>query len=299
MLLKLSTEQFSILQSKLERSGISIGQKQWATHAENRTFYQILDSMGLSESRSTGKRAAEPNYAELGLTRVAGPPTEADIARYREVTNGGVLTDEGFVTSALFFDNDLITDRYSIATLNLLNDLYSKYIGRGNDFNHAFDARQARCRIIDLSLGADPSTELHSDTPVEALRRFSPNNPLSSTYTALVGDLAFPKMDNDAGGAFGAGSAIDSVKSALVKDISIAFQNAHKTTYCSLCLLPMDSFWFWSYCEEHGFPGGRLGSEAVVGIMDRVSDVFTFGLVSDGAVKRAGIVLDPTIGLAA
>lgn len=286
MLLKPTTQQFEALQSKLERSGIQLG-RGFAKHAENRAFYQILSDIGLYDSRTPGKRAKEPSYKELGFSRNAGSPSTSDIERYKEITGGGILTEDGFVTQALFFDNDLIADRYSVATYNLLTDLYSKYIGRANDFDHYFNVTQARSRIIDLEIGTDSGTALHPDTPVEALRRFSPNAPSNGTYTALFGDLAFPKMENDPE------SVTDRVKGGLIQDISICFQNAHKTTYCSLCLLPMDSFWFWSYCEEHGFPGGRLGSDAVVAIMDRASDAYTFGLVSDGAVKRAKIVLNP------
>lgn len=288
MLLRLNAEQFTILGSKLERSGINLNRSQHATHAENRVFYQILQDLGFNDSRSAGKRAEDPNYAELGFDRVAGEPTSADIAKYAKVTNGATLTNQGFVTQALFFDNDLIPDRYSVATLNLLVDLYNKYLGRGNDFNHEFNATMARSRIIDVNLGSDPSVILHPDTPVEAMKRFSPTNPLSDSYTAFFGTLAFPYVENDQY------DTINSVKSGLIDDISIAFQNMEHTTYCSVCLDPMSRFWFWSYCEEHGFPGGRTeDGTAVVSIMDRASDVFTFGLVSDGAVKRAGIVLDP------
>jgi len=296
MLLKLSKEKFDVLAAKLERGGISLNNTRPATHAEQRVFYSILSDMGYPDSRAIGKRAPDPNYSELGFDRVAGAPTDSEIVRYAEVTNGGTLTKDGLVTQALFFDSDLIADRYSVATYNLLVDLASKYIGRGNDFNHEFDARQARARIIQTNLGTDPATSLHPDTPVQSLKTLSPNNVVAGTYVALYGTLAFPKLENEAPSYQGGGNTIQSVSSGLVKDISIAFQPNPDTTYCSICLNKMDRFWFWSYCDIHGFPGGRMDDgTAVVEIMDHVSDVFTFGLVSDGAVKRAGIILDPKI----
>src|SRR5690242_14683679 len=144
MLLKPTKEQFTILESKLERSGINPSNRQHATHAENRVFYQILNSVGFQDSRTGGQRASMPNYETLGFDRVAGPPDATDIARYSQVTNGADLTEDGLITQALFFDNDLIADRYSVATFNLLTDLANKYTGRGNDFNHSFDAQQRR-----------------------------------------------------------------------------------------------------------------------------------------------------------
>jgi hypothetical protein len=293
MLLKPTSEQIKIIEGKLERSGMKTGNRQHAGHAENRIFYQILQSVGFQDSRNGGQRASIPNYTVLGFDRVASKPTKADIMRYSEVTNGADLTKEGLITQALFFDNDLITDRYAVASFSLLVDLANKYLGRGNDFNHNFDARQARSRIIDVNIGTDPGTALHPDTPIEALQTLSPNSPVTSTYAAFYGTLAFPKL-NENGGAWGA-NTIESVQSGMIRDLSLAWAlDGH--SLCSICLSPMETFWFWEYCGEHGFPGGRTDDgTAVVAIMQHAADAFTFGLVSDGAVKRAGLVLDPTM----
>lgn len=284
----LKTDQLSILESKLQRSGVRLESKSYPNKAYNRIFYNILSDMGFVDNRSPGKRAIPPNYEELGFDRVAGPPDATDIEQYKYVTNGGDLTDNGLVTQALLFDNDLITDRYHVATLNLLMDLYNQYLGRANDFNHKFDVTQARCRIIDMGMGSDPNCQMHSDVPVDSLTRLSPSNIVAGTYTALYATLAFPEYPNDPQ------NIIQSVKSGLIQDLSLSFFTADKCTYCSVCLEPMSPFWFWYYCENHGFPGGQTQSgERVVAIMDRADDALTFGLVSDGAVKRAGIILDP------
>lgn len=295
MLLKLSEQQFSQLQSKLERSGISMGHRMSATHVEHRTFYQILSDLGFQDSRSIGRRASAPNYEVIGLDRAAGPPTSQEIATYSKLTDGAELPDGSFICQAILSDTDLVEDRYAVKTMRLLEGLRSKYLGRANDYNHSFDSREARSRIIQMGLGTDPDVKLHPDTPIEALAKLSPNNPFSGTYTALYGTLAFPFLNEDPE------QTIDRVKNGMLKDISLAYCPAPETTYCSTCLLinePKDSlmktFWFWSYCEEHGFPGGiDKGGRRVVQIMDGVSDVLTFGLVSDGAVKRAGLVINP------
>lgn len=287
-LLTLKAPQFDILTDKLTRAGVRLDVRTHAGRDENRVFYQMLSDMGFSDVRAKIGRCAKPDYTALGFNRVAGAPTEEEIARYSQVTSGATLTDKGLVCQALLFDNDLITDRYHAATMNLLVDLYTKYVGRSNDFNHYFDVTQARCRVIDTHLGTDPGTKLHQDIPVEAISRLSPANAFSGVYTALYGTLAFPYLENDPH------QVLEKVCNGMIKDLSLAFFEAPKTTYCSICLEPMDVFWFWDYCEEHGFPGGQTDSgERVVAIMDRAMDALTFGLVSDGAVARACLVLDP------
>lgn len=291
-LIRLTKEQFATLEDKLVRAGLRPTARVGAGRPQNRVLYQILSSLGFEDSRSPGQRAMPPNYSELGMTRKAGPPTEADIAKYAEVTSGGTLTKDGLIVSALLFDTDLITDRYSVATLNTMVDLYDKYLGRSNDFDHSFDVTHARCRIIDIGLGSDVGVTLHRDTPVDALARFSPANPYAKTYLALHATLAFPHIEKDQY------NVIENINAAIMRDISIAWSGG--ISYCSICLNEMGSFFCWKMCEEHGFPGGRTeDDEAVVSIIDGASDAFTFGLVSDGAVKRAMLVLDPTANKAA
>lgn len=295
MLIKLTTEQFAVLESKLERSGIR-PKSHSITQRENSTFYGLLTDLGFQDARSTGRRALAPDYATIGLDRVAGPPTSQEISTYKKLTDGAELPDGSFVCQAILSDTDLVDDRYSIKTLKFLEGLRSKYLGRANDYNHSFDAREARSRIIEMGIGTDPGVKMHPDTPLESLAKLSPNNPFSQIYTALYGTLAFPFLEDDPE------QTIARVKNGMLKDISLAYYSAPNTTYCSTCLLinkPEDSlmqtFWFWSYCEEHGFPGGiDKGGRRVVAIMDGVSDALTFGLVSDGAVKRAALILNPS-----
>lgn len=294
MLIKPTSEQFLALESKLERSGIGL-KPHAITQRENQVFYSILQDLGYQDARSTGRRALAPDYSEIGLDRVGGPPTKQESEKYEKLTDGAELPEGSFVCQAILSDTDLVDDRYAIKTLKLLEGLRSKYLGRANDYNHSFDAREARSRIIDMGIGTDPGVKMHPDTPLEALSRLSPNNPFSQTYTALYGTLAFPFLEDDPE------QTIARVKNGMLKDISLAYCSAPETTYCSTCLLinePQDSlmktFWFWSYCEEHGFPGGiDKGGRRVVAIMDGVSDALTFGLVSDGAVKRAALILNP------
>ena len=294
MLIKPSSEQFTVLASKLERSGIGIG-SHTVTQKENHVFYSILRDMGFQDARSMGMRATAPDYSSIGLDRIAGLPTAKEIATYKTLTDGATLPDNSFICQAILSDNDLLEDRYSIKTLKFLNGLQSKYLGRANDYNHSFDVREARSRIIDMGIGTDPATKLSPDTPLESLSKLSPTNPFSQTYTALYGTLAFPFLEDDPE------QTIERVQNGMLKDISLAYASMADTTYCSTCLLindPQDSlmksFWCWNYCEEHGFPGGiDKGGRRVVAIQDGVADCFTFGLVSDGAVKRAGLVLDP------
>lgn len=286
-LIRPTKEQFSTLENKLERAGLRPTARTGAGRPQTRVLYQILSSLGFEDARSPGARALAPNYAEVGMTRKAGAPTKAEIDKYAEVTGGGEITDKGLVVQGLLFDTDLITDRYAVVTLNTMVDLYDKYLGRANDFDHSFDITHARCRIIELGLGSDSEVKLHKDTPSESLATLSPANPYSKTYLALYATLAFPDIANDPY------RTIDSIKSGVMRDISIAWGGG--CSYCSVCLNAMESFYCWNYCEEHGFPGGRTeDGTAVVEIKDGAADAFTFGLVSDGAVKRAMLVLDPT-----
>jgi hypothetical protein len=259
----------------------------YITTAEaHRELFAAFSDLGIAEVNIPVGRATKPNYAELGMTRKAGQPTDEDKRRYTEVTRGGTLTDEGLVVQALLFDNDLITDRSAVMSYQGLVDLHQKYLGRANDFNHSFDANDARCRIIDLGLGSDPNTRLHEDRPDRGLLSLSNVGP-NASYTALWATLAFPFMEGD--------TAIERVKNGLILDESIAFRTGPGQDLCSECLKPLQHSMCYTECEEHGFVGGRTEEGSlIVSIMNGVADAFTFGLVSDGAIKRAGLVTDPT-----
>lgn len=288
MLLKLNPEQFKILEKKLNRRGLLNPSIRTTERQRHNMFYETLSDMKIGDFRSPGYRAVKPSYTELGMSRVAGVPTAEEIEKYAEVTGGGVLDETGYVCEALMFDTDLMPDRYGSATLNCLVDLYDRYLGRANDFNHSFDAREAICRVIDLSIGTDPNKVLHKDHPTKGKQGLSPMNPYNGTYMALTAKLAFP------GGTEKAQADIDRVKNSLTRDISIATVIPSEKCFCSECAKPMERFWFWSYCEEHGFPGGSTEEGTkVVEIWDGADDAFVFGFVSDGAVRCAGVVLDP------
>jgi hypothetical protein len=290
MLLKLSDRQFQILERKLSRRGLLSPDVHTSQRQAYSLFYETLSDMKIGDVRSPGYRAPKPNYTELGMSRVAGTPTASEIEQYARVTNGGVIDSSGFICEALMFDTDLMPDRYGAATMNCLVDLYSKYLGRANDFNHSFDASESVCRVIGLSIGTDPKVDMHPHHPAKAMQSLSPMNPYASQYMALVATLAFPGDTADAQ------YAITRAKNSLTKDISIATMIPGEKSYCSICLKNMERFWRWSYCEEHGFPGGTTeDGECLVEIWDGASDAFVFGFVSDGAVRRAGIVLDPHI----
>lgn len=288
MLLKLSDREFGILERKLSRRGLLNTTIRTTERHKHNLFYETLSDMRIGDVRASGYRAEKPDYRELGMSRVAGKPTEKDIDRYAEVTNGGRLDPDGYVTEALMFDTDVMPDRYGSATMNCLVDLYGKYLGRANDYNHSFDSREAICRVIDLSIGIDGQTVLHQDHPTKGKQGLSPMNPYVGQYMALTATLAFP------GDTPKAQDDIARVQNSMTKDISIATQVPMEKSYCSECLKPMQSFWFWSYCEEHGFPGGTTDDgNRLVEIWDGADDAYVFGFVTDGAVRRAGVVLDP------
>jgi hypothetical protein len=255
----------------------------------HRQFYSAVSSIfdtpfPMVGAGMPGGRKRKPNYSELGMSLVAGPPTDEEIEKYRQITDGGDLGRDGFVTNVLLFDNDLVTDRSMSMTAKGMSDLMSKYLGRANDFDHSFYVLDARARLIDLQIGSDPAMEMHPDFPHEAHRQLSPYNAFGGKYMAFWGRLAFPKLSGD--------DTTERIRKGLIKDVSIAF--SHEDTLCSECLQPMKSDMCFTWCDEHGFPGGRTDEgRLVVGMVDSVKDAFTFGLVSDGAVARAGIVTDP------
>lgn len=262
------------------------------TTAAHRMFHMLLRDLGIGAQPISVGRAPAPSYGELGMTRKAGPPTEADREAYRLVTGGADLPEVGsFVTHALFNDTDLLTDRFMVKSTKTLFDLYDRYRGRANDFNHSFDVLEARCRVIDLGIGTDPNVVLHPDTPIAALEKLNPHGKYNGQYMALWSLLAFPPLAGD--------DTIDRIRLGLIKDLSIAF--ADSQVLCSICvadgtLQEMVHSMCFTECPEHGFPGGRTEEGTLVaGIIHGVEDALTFGLVSDGAVKRACLVLDPAI----
>lgn len=250
----------------------------------HREFYSILRQMGYAVNQSAGSRAKKPKYSEIGMTQGARYATDEDRSRYREITDGGELGRDGYVVPVLLFDNDVITDRYEVMSYAGLTNLYEKYLGRANDFNHEFGVEQARGRLINLAIGTDPGTEMHPDLPTHALRQLSPNNPWVGNYTAFWGELAMPHIEFE--------DTIERVQKGLIKDVSIAFSS--EELLCSECVKPMSQDMCFTWCDEHGFPGGRTEEgRLVTGVIDSVKDAFTFGMVSDGAIKRAGFVIDP------
>jgi len=262
------------------------------TYAAHRELYAIFSDLGMGGAELSGYRAERPNYEALGMTRKAGEPTDEDRAAYYRVTGGATLPEGSFIVPALFNDTDFIADRYMVKATGALYDLHDRYLGRANDFNHDFLVEQARCRVIGLGVGYDPDTVLRSEVPARALQILNPYDQYAGKYVALTALLAFPKIEGD--------NTIERVKAGLLKDISIAFRST--APLCSVCLTqygekrPMVETSCFTECEEHGFPGGLTDEGTlVVGIMNSVVDAFTFGIVSDGAIPRACLVLDPTV----
>lgn len=289
---KVDSTTLAKLAARLERRGLNTNAK-FAQSEDYNILYASLADLGFSRfasvgGYSVGKRAKDPDYESLGITRKAGPPTSEDIERYRQVTAGGQLTEDGFVCPVVLSDNDLLPDRYKVHSFRSLTSLAAKYLGRANDNNHSFDVMEASGRLIDVWIGTDTSTEMHEHYPADTLRTIDPLNPHEGEYAAICGLMAFPsesQMD------------INKLKSALIQDVSIAFRP--DSSLCSICAVPMQWLWIFNYCEEHGFPGdiNAADGKPVVGIFTNCSDVRTFGHVSDGAAKRARYVLDYTAKL--
>lgn len=258
----------------------------WPAGAHSVLRYAIHRS-GLGNAVTVAGRATVPNYKELGM-RKAGTPTDDDIAAYQSlgVAAGADVPEGSFVCDVILTDSDLMPDRFGIWSFRALAGLTSKYLGRANDTNHSFDQNDASGRLIDLWLGHDPGTALDQRAPVEALRRQDPINGYAGQYVALCGRMLFPA-------APGNRDAIDALRTGLVQDVSIAWARG-EASVCSVCDKEMGSYWFWEYCEEHGFPGGTTDEgEAVVAIYKEPSDVRVFGHVTDGACRRARYVIDP------
>ena len=262
------------------------------TNEAHGVLYSVFADLGIGAQNTAGYRASRPSYTSLGMTRKAGEPTDEDREKYAIVTGGAELPAGSLVIQALFNDTDYIGDRHYAKSINALFDLHDRYLGRANDRNHSFNVNDAACRVIGLGMGTDPDIKLHPDTPVEAMKVLTPHSPVNGVYTALWATLAFPKLEGD--------DTIERVKLGLLKDISIAFRDAE--LLCSVCLTkykekrPMVHTACFTECEEHGFPGGLTDEGTrVVGIVNGVTDAFTFGIVSDGAIPRACMVLDPTI----
>jgi hypothetical protein len=253
----------------------------------HRMLFSTLSELGIADVNIPVGRAEAPSYETLGMTRNAGPPTKEEIARYKEVTGGGILDENGFVAQILLFDNDLIRDRSAVMSFKGLSDLYTKYLGRANDFNHSFRVQDARCRIIDLGLGYDPSSNLHPNRPTDKMMSILPGgNAYDGVYTALWGTVAFPFIAGD--------DTISKIKSGLIKDESVCFSTTPGTDLCSECMTPLTHSFCFTECDEHGFTGGRTEEGNLIScVMTGVDDALTFGLVSDGAVTRAGIQLMP------
>lgn len=283
--MKLDPRQRETLAAKLERRGVDLSRR-FSTAEDDRIFFDTMADMGLADARDPGPRVEPPDYTELGMTRKAGAPTKEEQDRYREITAGAELGDDGWVCMVLLADTDLLPDRYGVDSFRTLVGLYSKYLGRANDFNHSFNAKEAGGRIIDMGIGTDPGVELHPHTPVEAMRALDPLNTSAGVYTALYATMAFPKTSYT-------DQIVESIKSALTSDVSVAFAPSGAT--CSACLAAMRRYWLWYECLTCGFAGGKTEEGVpVVSIYGDVSDVRVFGHVSDGACKRARYVLDPT-----
>lgn len=291
MLIKFTPEQKREIKEQLvewARANRHLNQFQMYSEA-HRQFYKLAGEFGFADAARVMGRSKKPKYSNLGMTYGMQTATEDDVRRYAEVTDGAQLGKDGVVIPVLLTDNDLLTDRFMIHSFSGMVSLYEKYNGRGNDFNHRFDALQSRGRLINMHMGSDPSTELHPDSPISALERLSPSNPLATQYVGLWGDFAMPRKDGD--------STIKDITSGLMRDVSIAFSVAPNQLLCSMCLEPMRQGMCFDSCKEHGYPGGRNEEtgELMVSIMNEAADAFTFGIVSDGAVKQAGFVLDPDI----
>lgn len=257
---------------------------------EQRLFMHF-ETRGFTDGRRPKGRATKPDYAALGMDRVAGPPTEKEMKMYAKVTNGGQMGKDGFVAQTLMVDTDLIADRYIILTFRALLDLYEKYLGRTNDINHSHDLNDAAGRLIDLAIGVDPSVDLHPDTPVSILKSVDPLNSYAGQYAALIGTMAFPNV--------GAGSnAIRDLQAGLIQDVSISFRP--DKVICSECLNQMESFFGITYCSDHGLPGmmAENATSPMVGLISGVRDVGALGHVESGATARAKYVLDPHLSSA-
>lgn len=281
-MIKLSETERARVARRLERRGVNFARR-FALRRDSELLYEILEEAGHRDTRRAGPRAAPPNYEELGMTRVAGEPTEDEARAYYEITDGGVLKEGSYVCQVLLTDSDLITDRYSVFPYEALVGLMSKYLGRANDYNHSFDQRDAAGRLISVDVGYDPGVTMHPHHPEQALRSLAPMNTVEGSYIALHGLMAFPADSVD---------TIRDIQNGIVRDVSIAW--SCRGAICSACLKPMERFLFWNYCEMHGLPGGELSTgEMVVAIYSDIKDAFVFGNVSDGAVKRARYVPDP------
>ena len=286
---KIDSTQLAKLSARLERRGANLTTK-FPKKEDYASLYACLSDLGYHrfaalDDYSAGPRVSPPDYKALGINRKAGAPSEQDIELYRQVTAGGELTKDGFVCPVILTDNDLITDRYKVHSFRSITSLATKYLGRSNDNNHSLDVTEAAGRLIDIFIGTDSATEMHEHYPSTALKVIDPLNPYEGAYSAVCGLMAFPAESQ---------STINKLKTGLVQDVSIAFRS--DSVVCSLCLKPMESFFWFNYCEEHGFPGeiNEATGQPVVGIFTTCSDVRTFGHVSDGAAKRARYVLDYT-----
>lgn len=287
---KIDSTLITRLAARLERRGFN-HLKPAPTAADYAILYSSLSDIGYNVSASIGgsiggPRAEPPDYKTLGFDKKAGAPSKDDIQRYRDITAGGELTEDGFVCPILLTDNDLIVDRYKVFSFRTMMDISAKYLGRSNDNNHSFDATEAAGRLIDIFVGNDPGVEMHADYPITALQTLDPGNPFEGKYTAICGYMAFPAES---------GTTIDKLKSGLIQDVSVAVKPT--STKCSSCLEDMASIFIFNYCETCGFPGDKDEQGAsIVGILSGCGDVRTFGHVSDGAAKRARYVLDYTVG---
>ena len=249
---------------------------------------QQLAALGFADGRTPGFGVPRPDYTELGMDWVAGPPTAEHVEMYRKVTLGGKLTEDSLVVSILLSDTDLKPDRYGVFQFKNLVELHGEYLGRQNDTNHSFDQKDAAGRIIDLWIGTDAGVEMHPDYPRQTLSMLDYANPFAGQYAALCGLVAFPSRKK------ASADAIEDLMAGIIQDVSTSYcVNNH---LCSICGTGMESFWMFSWCEEHGFPGQRQADgTAVVQIADTITRAMTYGHVTDGAVRRARYVLDPTI----
>jgi hypothetical protein len=283
-MIKLSETERARVARKLERRGVNFARR-FALKRDSDLLYELLEESGHTDARRAGPRAEPPNYEELGMTRVAGSPTDDEAKAYYDITSGGEVKDDAYVCSVLLTDSDLITDRYSVFPYEAMVGLMSKYLGRANDYNHSFDQKDAAGRLISVDVGYDPAVTMHPHHPSESLQALNPMNSVEGSYIALYGTMLFP------GGELSR-PTIEGIQSGLVRDVSIAWSCTGSV--CSACLKPMERFLWWNYCEMHGLPGGELATgDIVVAIYKEIKDVFVFGNVSDGAVKRARYVPDP------
>lgn len=291
-MIKLPRETRDQLATRLAGRGLDLGLR-FATPRDVAAVFAELGEMGYPDTRVSGERAAAPDYRELGFDRKASPPTDDDRERYRRVTRGAELGEDGFVCQVLLMDTDLLPDRYAAHTFRSLVGLKERYLGRANDINHSMSARDAGGRVIDMWIGVDEGVLLHQDHPTEAVVRYDPYLRHARSYAALGATVAFPRVNEGA-------RAIDDIRSGLVRDVSIAWSSG---AFCSECMVaedrrrPMIGFLGLFVCEEHGLAGGRDAEtgRAVVAVYEDVRDAFTYGHVANGACRRASYVLDPDI----